>query len=163
MLKFLGIAVTALSLTACLLLIALWVRSYRYNDILEKKTSSRLLQLHSRTGCLTFRQSHPGRNPRIRASDLALILDEISLGRTFISDPVSDSSEYPWGGGVFGFGRFEQGSTTVVFAPHWFPVLLSGTLAVIPWFPWSRRFSLRTLLIVTTLVAVALGIVAVSQ
>src|SRR5688572_13455006 len=32
MLKYLRIAVTALSLTACLLLIALWVRSYSYGD-----------------------------------------------------------------------------------------------------------------------------------
>src|SRR5688572_24026902 len=35
MLKYLRIAVTALSLTACVLLIALWVRSYRWSDRLD--------------------------------------------------------------------------------------------------------------------------------
>ena len=40
--------------------------------------------------------------------------------------------------------------------PHWFGVLLFAALAVVP---WIRRFSLRTLLIATTLVAVALGLI----
>jgi hypothetical protein len=40
--------------------------------------------------------------------------------------------------------------------PHWFGALLFAALAVVP---WIRRFSLRTLLIATTLVAVALGLI----
>jgi hypothetical protein len=40
--------------------------------------------------------------------------------------------------------------------PHSVPALTLGFLAVAPWLPW--RFSLRTLLIATTLVAVMLGI-----
>jgi hypothetical protein len=42
--------------------------------------------------------------------------------------------------------------------PLWFPVALSCTLAVVPWLHWSRRFSLRTLLLAMTLVAVVLGL-----
>lgn len=46
--------------------------------------------------------------------------------------------------------------------PIWFPALLAVTLAAIPSaikaVPWSNRFSLRTLIIATTLVAVVLGI-----
>jgi hypothetical protein len=52
-----------------------------------------------------------------------------------------------------------------VAAPHWFLILLCAIVAVTPWTPivfWSRRFSLRTLLIVTTLVAVVLGLIAIS-
>ena len=41
--------------------------------------------------------------------------------------------------------------------PHWFPLLLCITFATAPWLP--RRFSLRTLLIVTTIVAVMLGVI----
>ena len=50
--------------------------------------------------------------------------------------------------------------TTIEFMlafPQWCPVLASMILAVIPWLRW--RFSLRTLLIATTLVAVVLGII----
>jgi hypothetical protein len=41
--------------------------------------------------------------------------------------------------------------------PHWFPVLLTALLATVPWLRW--RFSLRTLLIAITLVAVGLGVI----
>ena len=45
-----------------------------------------------------------------------------------------------------------------VCVPYWFLVLLS--VADLPSHPWLRwRFSLRTLLIATTLVAVVLGII----
>jgi hypothetical protein len=44
-------------------------------------------------------------------------------------------------------------------APYWFFVLFSGTAAVVPWIHEVRwHFSLRTLLIATTLVAVVLGL-----
>jgi hypothetical protein len=39
-------------------------------------------------------------------------------------------------------------------------VVFIGGLAAIPWIPWSRCFSLRTLLLATTLVAVLLGLMA---
>jgi hypothetical protein len=34
---------------------------------------------------------------------------------------------------------------------------------LVPWIPWQKRFSLRTLLIATTLVAVALGLIAYAK
>jgi hypothetical protein len=43
--------------------------------------------------------------------------------------------------------------------PYWAIVLPSAALASVPWIRWSKRFSLRTLLIATTLVAVVLGVV----
>jgi len=47
MLNYLRIAVTALCLTACVLLVALWVRSYRRLDILEKRTGFVAFQISS--------------------------------------------------------------------------------------------------------------------
>ena len=41
--------------------------------------------------------------------------------------------------------------------PHWFAVALAATFAATPWLRW--RFSLRTLLIAITLVALVLGLV----
>jgi hypothetical protein len=47
-----------------------------------------------------------------------------------------------------------NGDTT---APHWFAMLTALAIAATPWLRW--RFSLRTLLIATTLVAVVLGLI----
>ena len=44
-----------------------------------------------------------------------------------------------------------------VTAPDWFLVVISASLATAPWI--RRRFSLRTLLIATTLVAIGLGFI----
>jgi hypothetical protein len=41
-------------------------------------------------------------------------------------------------------------------------VLIFTTIAVVPWIRWSRRFSLRTLLIMTTLSAAALTAIVMS-
>jgi hypothetical protein len=51
-------------------------------------------------------------------------------------------------------------SITAVRFPSWFPVLISATLSPIPWMRQPRwRFSLRTLLVATTLVAAGLGLI----
>src|SRR5687767_11386334 len=56
MLKYLRIAVTALSLTACVLLIALWVRSYWWMDnVWGPVTETKRLVTGSITGWLQFR------------------------------------------------------------------------------------------------------------
>jgi hypothetical protein len=47
-----------------------------------------------------------------------------------------------------------------IAVPHWFLIMVSATIAAIPLAPWLRlRFSLRTLLLATTLIAVVLGII----
>jgi hypothetical protein len=46
-----------------------------------------------------------------------------------------------------------------VTMPHWFLLLVASSIAILPWVGWSTSFSLRTLLIATTLVAVVLGFV----
>jgi hypothetical protein len=52
-------------------------------------------------------------------------------------------------------------SNGAIATPYWFWVLLTTTLAGIPWLlTWESRFSLRRLLIATTLIAVVLGTVA---
>jgi hypothetical protein len=58
-----------------------------------------------------------------------------------------------------GFGTVQLMVGTLHAVPYWFCVLLLGTLVAVPWFPIKRRFTLRTLLIVTTLVAVMLGLI----
>ena len=45
----------------------------------------------------------------------------------------------------------------VINIPHWFPAMLFATLSAAPWIRW--RFTLRTLLIAITAVAVVLGLI----
>ena len=45
---------------------------------------------------------------------------------------------------------------TVFTAPHWSLIVVTAAMALAPW--TKRRFSLRTLLIATTLVAAVLGL-----
>jgi hypothetical protein len=55
---------------------------------------------------------------------------------------------------------FEGGSSDwlTIGVPYWFVVMMSATAAAWFWPNWSRHFSLRTLVIATTLVAVLLGL-----
>jgi hypothetical protein len=57
-------------------------------------------------------------------------------------------------GSRFNFGRLRGG----FYVPHWTLALIACLLAAASWLP--GRFSLRTLLIATTLVAISLGLVA---
>jgi hypothetical protein len=76
---------------------------------------------------------------------------------------ASDDFEYRKEAFSGPFGRFafwndpEHGKTGCII-PHWFPTLLFAAFAALPWLPF-KRFSLRTLLIATTLIAVVLGII----
>jgi hypothetical protein len=50
-------------------------------------------------------------------------------------------------------------STFTVALPTWLPLAIIAGFVVLPWLTSVRRFSLRTLLIATTLVAVVLGLI----
>jgi hypothetical protein len=94
----------------------------------------------------------------------------------FRSEPMEDWKEAraaqemdltwePWGNGESGgqlpvFCGFAIGripTSWAILVPHWMLVLLVGGIGTIPWLRF--QFSLRTLLIATTLVAVVLGLV----
>jgi hypothetical protein len=61
----------------------------------------------------------------------------------------------------FAYKRKNAPPAVRVFAtvPHWVTALWLAIFAAAPWFRWCKRFSLRTLLITTTLVAIALGLI----
>ena len=146
MLKSLRIAVTALSLTACVLLVALWVRSYWRLDILEKRTGFVAVQISSVIGCVAIAHLDPRTTARKSYS-------------SFVAGDAADWRK----GGVLGFAYYDDGLVTAFIAPHWLPALLFAALAVIPWISRSWRFSLRTRLIATMLVAIGLGVIVVAM
>jgi hypothetical protein len=131
MLKYLRIAITALSLTACVLFVALWVRSYRSGDRIYPKGSDFNVGFVSNHGRIVI---HRFANPSFLPFD------------------------YPPGPGEWEFIVSHRLLVTVTGI-----IAAVGAVVAVPWLPWPHRFSLRTLLIATTLVAVALGIVNASR
>ncbi len=56
--------------------------------------------------------------------------------------------------------RFQHNSLTGI--PYLIVVLLAGLLPALPWLKWSRRFSIRALLTISTVVTLALATLSMS-
>lgn len=156
MARNLRIAASLFFAVVALALSLLWVRSYYYVDVLEHVASERILQVSSFLGRLKFHQIHPTphKNPSVTAVRLKLK----SHGQILSTSRIQISSDPTRSGGFLGleFHRYEYFIDVAV--PYWLPVLACTGLAAVPWLPLSSAFSLRTLLIATTLVAVVLGL-----
>jgi hypothetical protein len=155
--QLLRIAASAVCLIVCALFVVLWVRSYYGKDLLN------------------------GRLPVGQG-----IMADSWQGRvTLVGIPISERTDFHWGLSVIpadtwlGILRYMSGEMSQdrdvfgfnlkmrapldwkVASPHWFLVLLFAAFGAAPWIRWSKRFSLRTLLIATTLIAVVLGLIVV--
>lgn len=124
------------------LLCVLWVRSYWWYDLKQGGG------ITSANGCL-----HVGREVKLTwYADSTPIKPEIithEFGFTTITTvgPTVGSTAVPVGGGGIGL-------------PYWLLVMSALALVVAPWIrQLPYRFSLRALLIATTLVAVGLGLI----
>ena len=150
MLKYLRIPVTALSLAACVLLGALWVRSYQWNDQwVLRDLDERVSHFDSMLGQITLDTGFtPFAHHQIFAWEVYSVqetLDEWKARQKLLS---------------YGFRAAKDPDQIVLNIPHWFAVLSFAAIAGSAWLPWKGRFNLRTLLIATTLVAVGLEIFA---
>jgi hypothetical protein len=128
----------------CLLLIALWVSSYRWSGSFSGRgfRSYHVAAITSECGCtgLIYRCG-------IYRTD-----ETVNWRFNYIA---TTDYRYPFLGGY----RFD-GQSVVVMPPNWLAITMVVGFAAIPWLPYfPSRFSLRTLLIATTLVAVALGFI----
>ena len=120
---------------ACVLLIVLWVRSYWHIEYI-------------RTGI-------PPPCIEIKSADGKFHLYRFSSdGKAFFN---LESLSYAEGDHAFASNTWDSFDSWYIVIPDWFATLATACLAAIPWLP--HRFSLRTLLIATTLVAVVLGLI----
>lgn len=152
--RWLRVAVSAVLLIPSLLLGILWLRSYekhlhtqgrnaqyRLGDVRGYIDSDkRLYQFRSETGAIILSAVYP--EPGKRGGWKSYPIENRAIG--------------------FGFESMKMNRFSAVCIPYWFICLAALSLVVTPWLPWQKvrwRFSLRTLLVVTTLIAMVLGLV----
>jgi hypothetical protein len=142
---------------ACVLLVVLWVRSYwlgtavriPFSDYVWVQGSSQLGWI--RASGYRVRSTFPGIAAVNRGFDYR-------TGR--LKQPLENVPNWTTWIGVLCFSRPEFVWVWELQIPLWLPPIPTAVLAIAPWLRQIRwRFRLRTLLIATTLVAVALGLI----
>lgn len=146
--RYVRITVSVISLVACMLLIAMWVRSYWWFDSLHNEGT--WLQpefgLWSFHGRLCFHGSK---------------LFPFSTTCELNAWPMNDHSDWLRASPMWWYRNDVLsviGCRQLIF-PYWFPVLLTSSLAAVLGIRRPYRFSLRTLLIAVTVIAAWLGFI----
>lgn len=140
-LRYLRIAFSVVCGIACVLLVMLCVRSY-HRDAKGQAKGERLTHVDSQRRLYVV-------HSRLGAVHLSAASFDSGVGMGWNVDFAESRA--------LGFGMLAKGFSTDLRIPYWFPITLATIATSLPWVRW--RFSLRTLLIVTTLIAVVLGAV----
>jgi hypothetical protein len=148
--RSLRIAFSATCGIAVVLICLLWVRSYWWLDEATGPVSKTdRLMLGSLTGWLQFRLEDRSGESYQKAR---WIINRKSVDSLYANISATNPSFRPIRESArFGFRR------DTFFMPYWFPVILAAAFTALPWMRW--RYSLKTLMIGTTLFAVLLGTV----
>jgi hypothetical protein len=133
-----------LSYVGCLALIVLWVRSHR-----ECITwGCEEFWVGSSHGLLGLS------NPDVPVSDSMREYRRVHQGFTGIDFRNARLK--------FGFWfnpDAEKSGPPSMIVPYWFPTCLTAVIALLSWPYWSRQFSIKSLLIATTIISVSLAVV----
>jgi hypothetical protein len=142
----LRIAFSATCLIACVLLIVLWVRSYWWTYGVNANDGIQEFGISVECGALVAAFGSVPKLSRVHFY--------------WESQPVTPDLDMP---GLMGFycGTHPYGgSSTLLLLPLWLFGILAATAGVTPWIIAIRlRFTLRTLLVAITAVAVLFGVV----
>ena len=152
---------------ATVLLVVLWVRSYwRYDQLIctLHKTPPEIVEIVV-TGAPPENQVWQfGWNTNMNSwkGRIEFWLEEKELNYALVWDLPGFMSDYepPLAPHRLWASRWQWNDYLEGFVcvPHWFVSAVAASLAALPWIPF-RHFSLRTLLIATTLVAAVLGLI----
>jgi len=145
----LRIAWSVLCAIACVLLVVLWVRSYFWVNGVMKVSGTQQWGVHSGEGSLTIRWHY-----EFVDSNDGWIFQNTSKARL---DTVEEEFRAAGGKTIVYTRKLGLTGDGAFTSTYWLCVLIAGTVAAIPWVKW--RFTLRTLLLATTLVAVVLGLI----
>lgn len=144
--RYLRITVAVISLVACMLLAALWVRSYWWCDQLTRVSTDDCLHCSSFRGQLICQRAH-----------MAGLVEQTGPG-WLKGDFLIETSPFRHAAGGF-FRKFKLSAAEFIM-PYWFPVIMTGLLAAVLGIRRPYRFSLRTLLIAMTVIVGWLGLIA---
>jgi hypothetical protein len=138
---------------ACVALVGLWVRSYFWLDDCNFKLFGA-----SSIGVASS-------SDRIAIGTMSAAINHnkglINFTHTPISDWRSDLAKIDQRfSAIAGFGLVHDSNLFVFMMPYWFAVLIAGALSFAYWPRVKYRFSLRSLFIVTTFLAVVLDMIA---
>jgi hypothetical protein len=129
------------------MLIALWIRSYHVNEAVAFSVAGTKFHIQSVSGRIVFGTASNSVSFRQNVSDnlrKAIRKSENWLGFSFYRAPRGD----------------RLNDLCYLRVPDWFLVTLFGVLTALPGTKrFSRRYSLRTLLIAITTIAIALGLI----
>jgi hypothetical protein len=136
--KYLRLAFSAVCGIVCLLLIVLWVRSYGWVEKARGNLFNHECVAESSCGKILC----------------GVYYDQGLLLRGWQFESHIGQQNYNWNN----LWWTSQPTHFVLGFSYALPVFALAAISTIPWLPWSNRFSLRTLLIGMTLVAVLLGV-----
>lgn len=147
-----GAAFSLIFLAVCFLFAALWVRSFWWEDELVVFASSqRFVGVGTAPGAISL---VVGTKSRF-APGVRVVQSQEKVIRTLANMGVSYPSRI--------WGRFYLGAG-ILLIPIWFLILVFALVGAMPWVRWLRRLGVRTLLLVTTLIASGVAtIIALSR
>jgi hypothetical protein len=158
MLLLMRIAFSALFVVVCGISTWFCVRSFYWADLVNARVHVIPVEILSAQNKLKITV------PRIEGwNTIADGLVGAELQRFSSDEPqaLTISSHLSGFGAVWGFGLYRS-SNVALLVPHWFLIVVALALSGAPWLKWSYRFSLRTLLAITALVAFALAMLVVA-
>ena len=129
---------------ACVLLIVLWVRSYWWTDSIWRYTPTSGTRIDSLYGKII-----------IKVASVAGAVPAVEVDANSYKNSLPTETAFIRMKFYVGFLRRPEPNGFDLFIPYWSPVSAFATVGTLSWIPW--RFSLRTLLIATTLTAAVLG------
>jgi hypothetical protein len=125
----------------CVLLIVLWVRSYWWSDVVQVIAPTCDARADSANGGTT----------------ISVFFDsDREVGYEWNRNSYRHNTAMRPPNATWKFDIYMTRRGLDASLPHWFYLLLTSLVAAAA---WIRRFTLRTLLIATTLVAVVLGLI----
>jgi hypothetical protein len=134
--------VSATCATLCVLMVALWIRSYWKWEGSFLFIRSTAIGIESANGLFV---------PYYR-SDLQFAEPQVFHYHTFPRPYERHHLPFSW----------QDWSGKYLYLPHWFVAHIFATGAILPWISW-RKFSVKRLLLLTTYFAVLCGLIITSR